>query len=84
MHSGNFIPKTYRQLYYRKQPGKNRKIFAGTGSEAGRRAGDTFMSLQKICKKLVLSFRDYLIDRLAATNYIPDLTTPNENQDWPM
>jgi len=52
---------------------KKRKISAGTRSDDGRKARDTFMSLQKTCKKLGISFRDYLTDRLAKEHKIPDL-----------
>jgi len=53
---------------------KKRKISAGTRSKAGRNSRDTFMSLQKTCKKLGISFLDYLQDRLTGTNQIPYLT----------
>jgi hypothetical protein len=53
---------------------KKRKISAGTRSEAGRKARDTFMSLQKTCKKLGISFHDYLHDRLSGANQIPYMT----------
>ena len=52
---------------------KKRKISAGTRSDEGRKARDTFMSLQKTCKKLGLSFSNYLTDRLAKEHKIPDL-----------
>ncbi|MDH4199937.1 MAG: transposase [Spirochaetia bacterium] len=53
---------------------KKRKISAGTRSEAGRNARDTFMSLQKTCKKPGISFHDYLRDRLSGAPLIADLT----------
>lgn len=55
---------------------KKRKISASTRSELGRRCRDTFLSLKKTCRKLGLSFRDFLHDRLSKTNTIaplPDL-----------
>ncbi|MDH4198861.1 MAG: transposase [Spirochaetia bacterium] len=53
---------------------KKRKISAGTRSESGRNARDTFMTLQKTCKKLGISFHDYLLDRLSGAHLIADLT----------
>jgi len=55
---------------------KKRKISASTRSELGRRCRDTFLSLKKTSRKLGLSFRDFLHDRLSKTNTIaplPDL-----------
>jgi hypothetical protein len=43
---------------------KKRKISAGTRSELGRRCRDTFISLKKTCRKLGVSFRRYLQDRI--------------------
>ena len=45
-----------------------RKISGGTCSEAGREARDTFLGLLKTCRKLRLSFFDYLGCRLAVPN----------------
>lgn len=51
---------------------KRRKISAGTRSENGRKARDTFLSLKKTCRKLGVSFWDYLVDRLThADNILP-------------
>jgi hypothetical protein len=44
-----------------------RKISGGTQSEDGRTARDTMLSLMKTCKKLEVSFWDYLGDRLGAS-----------------
>ena len=52
---------------------KKRKISGGTRSEAGRRSRDTFTSLKKTCRKLGVSFWEYLRDRLAKTQLIPKL-----------
>lgn len=52
---------------------KRRKISGGTRSEAGRRSRDTFTSLKKTCRKLGISFWEYLKDRLAKTQLIPKL-----------
>jgi hypothetical protein len=43
---------------------KKRKISGGTRSEEGRRCRDTFISLKKTCRKLGISFWQYLADRL--------------------
>ena len=49
---------------------KRRKVSGSTRSEAGRRCRDTFTSLKKTCRKLGVSFWDYLIDRLSKANKI--------------
>lgn len=50
---------------------KKQKISGGTRSELGRQCRDTFSSLKKTCRKLGISFWDYLADRISHTNYIP-------------
>lgn len=52
---------------------KKRKISGGTRSEAGRRSRDTFATLKKTCRKLKITFWQYLKDRLDKTNLIPRL-----------
>jgi hypothetical protein len=52
---------------------KRRKISGGTRSEDGRRGRDTFASLKKTCRKLGVSFWNYLNDRIRGTNRIPTL-----------
>jgi len=55
---------------------KKRKISAGTRSELGRRCRDTFISLKKTCRKLGVSFWQYLQDRIRGVHDIlslPDL-----------
>jgi hypothetical protein len=52
---------------------KRRKISGGTRSEAGRRSRDTFASLKKTCRKLGITFWQYLQDRLEETLLIPKL-----------
>lgn len=52
---------------------KRRKTSAGTRSENGRKARDTFLSLKKTCRKLGISFWEYLMDRLHRSNNIPML-----------
>jgi hypothetical protein len=53
---------------------KKRKISGSTRSEAGRRCRDTFTSLKKTCRKLGISFWQYLKDRIDKINLIPDLS----------
>jgi len=52
---------------------KRRKISGGTRSEAGRRSRDTFATLKKTCRKLKITFWQYLKDRLEQTHLIPKL-----------
>ncbi len=53
---------------------KKRKISGSTRSESGRRCRDTFTSLKKTCRKLGVSFWQYLKDRIESTGAIPDLS----------
>jgi len=50
-----------------------RKISAGTRSDLGRRCRDTFLSLKKTCRKLGVSFHEFLFDRLTQAGSIPSL-----------
>jgi hypothetical protein len=50
---------------------KKQKISGGMRSELGRRCRDTLSSLKKTCRKLGISFWDYLADRISHTNCIP-------------
>lgn len=52
---------------------KWRKISGGTRSDLGRRCRDTFASLKKTCRKLGISFWDYLNDRIGQVGAIPPL-----------
>jgi len=52
---------------------KRRKISGSTRSALGRQCRDTFTSLKKTCRKLNVSFWDYLKDRLCGLNVIPFL-----------
>ena len=52
---------------------KRRKISGGTRSEQGRMGRDTFASLKKTCRKLGISFWNYLLDRIQNQNRIPAL-----------
>ncbi len=54
---------------------KKRKISAGTRSELGRRCRDTFVSLKKTCRKLGVSFWQYLCDRISGQHNILPLPT---------
>lgn len=51
-----------------------RKISGSTRSDEGRRCRDTFASLKKTCRKLGISFWDYLYDRVSKTNSLPPLS----------
>ena len=50
---------------------KKRKISGDMRSEHGRQCRDTFSSLKKTCRKLGISFWDYLTDRISCTDQIP-------------
>jgi hypothetical protein len=52
---------------------KKRKISGSTRSDLGRSCRDTFASLKKSCRKLGISFWEYLQDRLATRNAIPPI-----------
>ena len=54
---------------------KKRKVSGGTRSDMGRQCRDTFISLKKTCRKLGISFWQYLIDRVSLTNAISPLPT---------
>lgn len=47
---------------------KKKKVSGGTRSDEGRRCRDTFATLKKTCRKLGISFWDYLTDRLAISS----------------
>ena len=51
-----------------------RKVSGGTRSDLGRRCRDTFLSLKKTCRKLGLSFWQFLKDRLTGAATIPTLS----------
>jgi len=52
---------------------KKRKISAGTRSDAGRRCRDTFLSLKTTCRKLGVTFWQYLRDRIGRLNEVPSM-----------
>lgn len=54
---------------------KKRKISGSTRSANGRRCRDTFTSLKKTCRKLGVSFWQYLYDRICGSNTVPRLST---------
>ena len=58
---------------------KKRKVSGGTRSDLGRQCRDTFASLKKTCRKLGISFWQYLLDRVSLTNTIPPLPTTIRN-----
>ena len=49
---------------------KKRKISGSTRSDLGRCCRDTFTSLKKTCRKLKVSFWEYLIDRVSGRNRV--------------
>jgi hypothetical protein len=53
---------------------KKRKISGSTRSELGRRARDTFTSLKKTCRKLGISFWQYVKDRIENSDVFPALS----------
>ena len=53
---------------------KKRKISGSTRSENGRRCRDTFASLKKTCRKLGISFWNFLKDRITGEDEIPSLS----------
>ncbi|MCP4990339.1 MAG: transposase, partial [Colwellia sp.] len=52
---------------------KRRKVSGSTRSHTGRQCRDTFTSLKKTCRKLGVSFWDYLNDRIGRSDSIPQL-----------
>lgn len=53
---------------------KKRKISGGTRSSPGRKSRDTFTSLKKTCRKLGVSFWDYLNDRVTGKGTLAQLS----------
>jgi len=52
---------------------KRRKVSGGTRSISGQRSRDTFASIKKTCRKLGVSFYQFLKDRLSKLNRIEHL-----------
>ena len=53
---------------------KKRKISGSTRSDEGRRCRDTFTSIKKTCRKLGVSFWDYLRTRVTGEAGVPRLS----------
>lgn len=53
---------------------KKRKVSGSTRSDTGRQCRDTFISLKKTCRKLGISFWQYLEDRISHKNLILPLS----------
>lgn len=53
---------------------KRRKISGSTRSDEGKMCRDSFTSLKKTCRKLGISFWDYLTDRIHRKKKIPPLS----------
>ena len=51
-----------------------RKVSGGTRSELGRKARDTFVGLKKTCRKLGISFWNYLTSRLHGSEQVLSLS----------
>lgn len=51
-----------------------RKVHGGTRGESGQKCRDTFMSLKKTCRKMGISFQEYIQDRLIGSYKIPPLS----------
>ncbi len=52
---------------------KRRKVSGSTRSDMGKECRDTFTSLKKTCRKLGISFWQYLQDRIECKNKLPPL-----------
>lgn len=52
---------------------KWRKVSGGTRDDLGKQCRDTFASIRKTCRKLGISFWQYLNDRIAQCDEIPSL-----------
>jgi Transposase IS66 family len=57
-----------------RDPVVRRNIRGGTRSDWGRQCRDTFLSLKQTCRKLGVSFWQYLLDRIQGDQVIPPLT----------
>ena len=62
---------------------KRRKISSGTRSENGKMSRDTFLSIKKTCRKLNISFWEYLNDRFSLKNTIDQLNIIMSRQSSP-
>lgn len=59
---------------------KRRKVSGSTRSDIGKKCRDTFTSLKKTCRKLGISFWQYLIDRIEYQNKYPPLAEIMKSQ----
>jgi Transposase IS66 family len=59
---------------------KRRKVSGSTRSDIGKECRDTFTSLKKTCRKLGISFWQYLQDRIECNNKLPPLAEIMESQ----
>ena len=59
---------------------KRRKISGSTRSDIGKQCRDTFTSLKKTCRKLGISFWQYLKDRIEYQNKFPPLAEIMQSQ----
>ena len=59
---------------------KRRKVSGSTRSDMGKECRDTFTSLKKTCRKLGISFWQYLQDRIEYKNKLPPLYELMETQ----
>ena len=59
-----------------------RSRISKTNSEIGTKSRDTFLSLMKTCRKLKISFWDYLHDRIHNSNKIENLAKIIEKRAW--
>jgi len=59
---------------------KRRKVSGSTRSDMGQECRDTFTSLKKTCRKLGISFWQYLIDRIEYQNKYPPLSEVMKSQ----
>jgi hypothetical protein len=53
---------------------RRRKVSGGTRHDLGRECRDTFISLKRTCKKVGVTFWDYLLDRTLQKNQIKPLS----------
>lgn len=59
---------------------KRRKVSGSTRSDTGKTCRDTFTSLKKTCRKLGISFWQYLQDRIECKNKLPPLSELMETE----
>lgn len=62
---------------------KKRKVSGGTRSDLSRRCRDTFASLKKTCRKLGVSFWDYLNDRVDQGGLVRPCLPSSGSGPWP-